>query len=56
MAPRGFGSLLSTVLTGRVASRIDARLLVGVGLLMLTDLHRFTRIISRLSVQSLAGL
>src|SRR5262245_8352100 len=36
MAPRGFGSLVTTVLTGRLSSRIDARLLVGVGLLMLS--------------------
>jgi DHA2 family multidrug resistance protein len=36
MAPRGFGSLVTTVLTGRLANRVDARLLVGIGLLMLT--------------------
>ena len=36
MAPRGFGSLVTTLLTGRLANRIDARLLVGIGLLMLT--------------------
>ena len=36
MAPRGFGSLVTTMLTGRLASRIDARLLVGIGLLMLS--------------------
>ena len=35
MAPRGFGSLVTTMLSGRLASRIDARLLVGSGLLML---------------------
>jgi DHA2 family multidrug resistance protein len=36
MAPRGFGSLVTTMLTGRLAARIDARLLVGIGLLMLS--------------------
>ena len=36
MAPRGFGSLVTTLLTGRLANRIDARLLVGIGQLMLT--------------------
>jgi DHA2 family multidrug resistance protein len=36
MAPRGFGSLVTTILTGRLANRFDARVLVGVGLLMLT--------------------
>jgi DHA2 family multidrug resistance protein len=36
MAPRGFGSLVTTVLTGRLAGRVDARLLVGIGLLMLS--------------------
>ena len=36
MAPRGFGSLVTTMLTGRLASRLDARLLVGIGLLMLS--------------------
>jgi MFS transporter, DHA2 family, multidrug resistance protein len=36
MAPRGFGSLVTTMLTGRLAGRIDARLLVGIGLMMLT--------------------
>ena len=35
MAPRGFGSLVTTVMTGRLASRVDARVLVGIGLLML---------------------
>ncbi len=36
MAPRGFGSLVTTMMTGRLAARIDARVLVGCGLLMLT--------------------
>jgi DHA2 family multidrug resistance protein len=36
MAPRGFGSLLTTMLTGRLAARIDARVLVGTGLLLLS--------------------
>ena len=36
MAPRGFGSLVTTMLTGRLANRIDARLLVGIGLLLLS--------------------
>ena len=36
MAPRGFGSLVTTMLTGRLAARVDARLLVGIGLLMLS--------------------
>jgi DHA2 family multidrug resistance protein len=36
MAPRGFGSLVTTMLTGRLASRIDARLLVAIGLAMLS--------------------
>jgi MFS transporter, DHA2 family, multidrug resistance protein len=36
MAPRGFGSLVTTMLTGRLAARIDARLLVGSGLLLLS--------------------
>jgi DHA2 family multidrug resistance protein len=36
MAPRGFGSLVTTMLGGRAAARIDARLLVGIGLLMLS--------------------
>jgi DHA2 family multidrug resistance protein len=35
MAPRGFGSLVTTMMTGRLGSRIDARLLVGIGLVML---------------------
>src|SRR3954447_24513829 len=36
MARRGFGSLVTTMLSGRLASRIDARLRVGTGLLLLT--------------------
>jgi DHA2 family multidrug resistance protein len=36
MAPRGFGSLVTTMLSGRLAMRVDARVLVGIGLLMLT--------------------
>jgi MFS transporter, DHA2 family, multidrug resistance protein len=36
VAPRGFGSLVTTLLTGCLASRLDARLLVGIGLLMLS--------------------
>ena len=36
MAPRGFGSLVTTMLGGRLSARIDARLLVGSGLLMLS--------------------
>jgi DHA2 family multidrug resistance protein len=36
MAPRGFGSLVTTTLTGRLAARIDARILVGIGLVMLS--------------------
>ena len=36
MAPRGFGSLVTTMLTGRLATRLDPRLLVGIGLLMLS--------------------
>ncbi len=37
MAPRGFrqDSLVTTMMTGRLASRVDARVLVGIGLLML---------------------
>jgi MFS transporter, DHA2 family, multidrug resistance protein len=35
MAPRGFGSLVTTLATGRLASRVDARLLVAIGLVML---------------------
>ena len=36
MAPRGFGSLVTTMLSGRLASRVDPRLLVGIGLLLLS--------------------
>ncbi len=36
MAPRGFGSLVTTMLSGRLANRVDGRLLVGIGLLLLT--------------------
>jgi MFS transporter, DHA2 family, multidrug resistance protein len=36
MAPRGFGSLATTIMTGRLANRVDSRLLVGLGLLMLS--------------------
>jgi DHA2 family multidrug resistance protein len=36
MAPRGFGSLVTTMLTGRLANHIDARLLVGIGLVLLS--------------------
>jgi MFS transporter, DHA2 family, multidrug resistance protein len=36
MAPRGFGSLVTTMLGGRVSQRIDARLLVGSGLVLLS--------------------
>ncbi len=35
MAPRGFGSLVTTILGGRLSGKVDARLLVGSGLLML---------------------
>ena len=35
MAPRGFGSLVTTMMSGRLSARVDARLLVGSGLLML---------------------
>jgi DHA2 family multidrug resistance protein len=35
MAPRGFGSLVTTMLGGRLSAKVDARLLVGTGLLML---------------------
>ncbi|MFL5281895.1 MAG: DHA2 family efflux MFS transporter permease subunit [Rhodopila sp.] len=35
MAPRGLGSLVTTMLTGRLAARIDARVLVAIGLLLL---------------------
>jgi DHA2 family multidrug resistance protein len=36
MAPRGFGSLITTTLSGRLANRVDGCLLVGIGLLLLT--------------------
>jgi DHA2 family multidrug resistance protein len=36
MAPRGFGSLVTTILGGRLSAWIDARLLVGGGLVMLS--------------------
>src|SRR4051794_30384474 len=36
MAPRGFGSLVTTIMTGRLSNKIDARVLVGIGLVMLT--------------------
>lgn len=36
MAPRGFGSLVTTLATGRLVSRVDARLLVAIGLIMLS--------------------
>jgi DHA2 family multidrug resistance protein len=34
MAPRGIGNLATIVLCGRLAMRVDARLLVGIGLLL----------------------
>ena len=34
MAPRGFGNLCTIVLSGRLAHRIDARLMVGTGMLI----------------------
>ena len=34
MAPRGFGNLCTIVLSGRLSQRIDARLMVAVGLLI----------------------
>ncbi|HUB16698.1 MAG TPA: DHA2 family efflux MFS transporter permease subunit [Acetobacteraceae bacterium] len=34
MAPRGFGNLCTIVLSGRLSHRIDARLMVGIGLVM----------------------
>ena len=34
MAPRGIGNLATIVLGGRIAGRVDPRLLVGIGLLM----------------------
>ena len=36
MAPRGFGSLVTTMLSGQLASRVDPRVLVGFGLVLLT--------------------
>jgi DHA2 family multidrug resistance protein len=36
MAPRGLGSLVTTMWGGRMLSRIDARVLVGIGLLLLS--------------------
>jgi MFS transporter, DHA2 family, multidrug resistance protein len=36
MAPRGFGSLVTTMLGGKLSGKVDARLLVGSGLLMLS--------------------
>jgi DHA2 family multidrug resistance protein len=36
MAPRGFGSLVTTIMCGRLSNRVDARLMVGIGLAMLT--------------------
>src|SRR6185312_3154617 len=36
MAPRGFGSLVTTMLGGRLLAKTDARLLVGTGLTLLT--------------------
>jgi DHA2 family multidrug resistance protein len=36
MAPRGFGSLVTTMLSGRLSTRVDARVLVGIGLTLLT--------------------
>ena len=35
MAPRGFGSLVTTMLGGRMLTKVDARVLVGIGLTML---------------------
>jgi len=34
MAPRGIGNLLTITLSGRLSNKVDARLLVGVGLVM----------------------
>jgi DHA2 family multidrug resistance protein len=34
MAPRGFGNLVTIVISGRLSHRIDARLMVGTGLLI----------------------
>jgi DHA2 family multidrug resistance protein len=36
MAPRGFGSLVTTILSGRLANRVDGRLMVAIGLLILS--------------------
>jgi DHA2 family multidrug resistance protein len=36
MAPRGLGSLVTTMLGGRLSARVDARLLVGGGMVMLS--------------------
>jgi DHA2 family multidrug resistance protein len=36
MAPRGLGSLVTTMLGGRMLARVDARLLVGIGLVLLS--------------------
>ena len=36
MAPRGFGSLVTTILGGRLAAHVDGRVLVGIGLLLLS--------------------
>ena len=35
MAPRGLGNLVTIILAGRLTMRMDARLLVGIGLLMI---------------------
>lgn len=35
MAPRGLGNLATIMLSGRLSSKVDARLMVGVGLLMI---------------------
>lgn len=34
MAPRGFGNLITIILSGRLAHRIDARLMVGTGMVI----------------------
>ena len=36
MAPRGFGSLVTTMLGGKLSAKVDARILVGTGLVMLS--------------------
>jgi DHA2 family multidrug resistance protein len=36
MAPRGFGSLVTTMWGGRLLAKVDARVLVGLGLVLLT--------------------